>query len=171
MATRKTYGIDAATELNRILQEQSDIDHFNERLKKASIIPFIRFIEPIHLSLFEVHIRSLRLSERDSKILTEQILGIEDDMLLRFNINQVDNKIQPLDILTDLKDTDFEIDVRVHDKSGTVLGCFTYTDVKLRQFQAINTNFGYDSQECLITGGVWFSAAELQYNGVTIKTL
>jgi hypothetical protein len=120
--------------------------------------------EPIYDSLFEAIFLVGGIQQEDDQILTNQLISINRHEI-KFNLNFVDGKIQPLERLYELKNSRFDITVKMHDRSGKVLGELTYENVTVEGDNFADNTFDYDSGETfkLI---VKISAARITYTGV-----
>lgn len=147
------------------MKKKTKIANFNKNLQHFNLSRVTW--EPLYLSLFEAEIVTKCLTPVEKKLFTEQILSINQSVM-SFNINIVDDMIQPLEILSKLAGETFDIKVKLHDKSGKILGIMTYNDVVIEEdtpIFAMNTDFSYASTECALTLDSWIKAGDVFFQG------
>lgn len=148
---------------------KTKIPNFNKSLSHFNISRV--YYEPLRLSLFEVDIVTKRLTPHEKTLFKEQIVAINQSVI-KFNINIVDKKIQPLEIISKLIDENFDICVKLHDKEGNILGEITYNDVSIDEncpIFGMNTDFSYESTDCSLTFDLWIKSGDVYFKGYNNK--
>jgi len=114
------------------------------------------FKAEIHKNLFEVEFEFNELSEKEKNILTNLVTKVTEDYF-EFNLQSINNIVQPLDILIGLKNnkTTGDVTIKMHNKEGEVLAEF-----KFKTFKVIEINNLID-----------FDLSEEEFNKSSEKTL
>lgn len=138
-------------------------------IKPASKFQF-KPIDPIRLSLFEAEIVTEKLTPKEKEIFMEQIVSINDTSI-KFNQNELDGKIQPMEILSKLLGETFTVNIKVHNNLGKVIGVFTYKDIYLDGFHGMNLDFSYESEDCMLTVEAWIKVSGIFYTTTELKQI
>ena len=93
-------------------------------------------IQPINKSLFECDFEFVDLTQIEKDLLKQTLMKINETMM-EFELNSLAKKIEPLETLIRLKNTKTTGDVKIkmHDKSGTVLGIVVFKTLKITEIK------------------------------------
>jgi hypothetical protein len=99
----------------------------------------------IHKNLFEVEFDFNELSEKEKNILTDLVTKVTGEYL-EFNLQSVNNIVQPLDILIRLKNNKVtgDVTIKMHNKESEVLAEFKFKKFKVTE---INDLIDFDFSE------------------------
>ncbi|HRW21162.1 MAG TPA: hypothetical protein P5509_04250 [Bacteroidales bacterium] len=143
-------------------------------------------VDPLHKTLFEVCFISDKLTPEENMLLQDLVIRMSQHDIT-FNVNVIDEKIQPLEtLLRFIKDNsaDLVIELNLHDKNGTVLGTFEYRNVRIVGSDffdldvdyepgktAMGINFATEEDEIQKEAIVYFECSRRFFNGVEITNL
>ena len=102
-------------------------------------------IDPIRRSLFKIEIVTDDLTDEEKTTFSYLIKSINKSSIC-FNLNIIENRIEPINILT--KIDNFDLKIISHDVNDNVLCVFYYENVKLINFD-MDIFFDYESQDII----------------------
>jgi hypothetical protein len=103
------------------------------------------FKSEIHKNLFQVEFDFTELNEKERSILTNLVTKVTEDYL-EFNLQSINNIVQPLDILIGLKNSKAtgDVTIKMHNKENEVLAEFKFKTFKVTE---INNLIDFDLSE------------------------